>query len=206
MVFAEQILGQKSLLFGHQLWEICYQNFQAWYEAKKGYQLPDDETVLELAQIRQTLELLAARYTLGIATGRPRNETIDPLAALSLLSYFAPDRIVTYDEVLAAEASLSQPLKLGKPHPFIVLQAIYPQATPADIVAIAHQQHPQVAYIGDAASDVVAAKAAGCLSIGVLTGFGQDLDYKQQLLASRGCDVVLPSILDLPGLLLSDFQ
>ncbi len=201
--FAAQILGQQLDIFNSDLWSLCYHNFQDWYEAKKGYQLPDDETVLDVDQMRQTLELLASQYTLGIATGRPRQETIAPLTSLSLLQYFAADRVVTYDDVLAAEASLSAPLKLGKPHPFIVLQAIYPHLTPTEILAKIGEQHPQVAYIGDAASDVVAAQAAGCLSIGVLTGFGQDLVYKEQLLARMGCGVILPNMLALPQFLLT---
>jgi phosphoglycolate phosphatase-like HAD superfamily hydrolase len=201
--FATQILGQSVDIFNNNLWSLCYHNFQAWYEGKKGYQLPDDQTVLDVEQIRQTLALLANHYTLGIATGRPRTETIEPLQSLDLLSYFDADRIVTYDEVLVAEASLNQTIKLGKPHPFIVLQAIYPQLSPTKILTKMGEQHPQVAYIGDAASDVVAAQAAGCRSIGVLTGFGQDLAYKEQLLTGMGCHTILPSMLALPDFLLS---
>ncbi len=201
--FATQILGQPLDIFNSNLWSLCYYNFQAWYEAKKGYQLPDDETVLDVEQIRQTLKLLANHYTLGIATGRPRTETLEPLKNLALLQYFAADRVVTYDDVLEAEASLSQPLKLGKPHPFIVLQAIYPHSNPREILAKIGEQHPQVAYIGDAASDVVAAQGAGCRSIGVLTGFGQDSAYKKQLLAEMGCDTILSSMLALPDFLLT---
>jgi phosphoglycolate phosphatase-like HAD superfamily hydrolase len=201
--FATQILGQPLDIFNSDLWSLCYQNFQDWYEAKKGYQLPDDETVLDVDQIAQTLALLSQHYTLGIATGRPRNETIEPLQALSLFQYFDARRVVTYDDVLEAETSLSQPIKLGKPHPFIVLKAIYPQSRTDQILAQIGEKHPQVAYIGDAASDVVAAQAAGCRSIGVLTGFGQDLVYKEKLLASMGCETILPSMLALPAFLLT---
>ncbi len=201
-IFATQILGQSLAIFSSDLWSLCYQNFQAWYAGHKGYQLPDDRTVLDVEQIRQTLALLSNHYNLGIATGRPRSETIEPLTALSLLPYFDIDRIVTYDEVLAAEASLEQAVKLGKPHPFIVLQAIYPDLNPTAILAKIGEKHDRVAYIGDAASDVVAAQEAGCLSIGVLTGFGQDLAAKEQLLAQIGCDQILPNILALPDFLL----
>jgi phosphoglycolate phosphatase-like HAD superfamily hydrolase len=200
-IFATQLLGQSIAIFNSDLWSLCYQNFQDWYEAKKGYQLPDDETVLDVQQIDRVLQSLASNYTLGIATGRPRTETIIPLTNLGLLQYFDAERVVTYDDVLAAEASLPEPIKLGKPHPFIVLQAIYPHCTPTEIVAKMGESHPAVAYIGDAASDVVAAQAAGCRSIGVLTGFGQDLNYKQRLLASMGCQQILPSILELPDFL-----
>jgi phosphoglycolate phosphatase-like HAD superfamily hydrolase len=200
--FARQVLGTDLEIFRDhgQLWILCYENFQVWYEGRCGYQLPDDETVLELASIRNLLAQLSQSYQLGIATGRPRRETIDPLTAMGLIEYFAPERIVTYDEVLAAEAMLTAPIKLGKPHPFIVLKAIYPELSTDELLSL-QSTHPSVAYIGDAASDVAAALAAGCHSIGVLTGFGEDLDYKRQLLADKGCHQIIPSILSLPAAL-----
>jgi phosphoglycolate phosphatase-like HAD superfamily hydrolase len=200
-IFAKKILGQNLELFrSHsELWQLCYQNFQAWYEGQQGYQLPDDETVLPVAEIKQVLGKLAQRYKLAIATGRPRNETIEPLTKLGLIEYFDAQRIVTYDEVLAAEKLVD--IKLGKPHPFIVLKAIYHDRTDAELIQMSEKSHPRVAYIGDAASDVAAAKAAGCWSIGVLTGFGTDLEYKRQLLGKIGCDNIIDSVSALPDLL-----
>ncbi len=200
-VFANKIIGKNLDLFrtDSHLWKLCYENFQAWYEGRNEYQLPDDETVLPVTEIQQTLAKLAQSYKLAIATGRPRNETIPTLTKLGLIEYFAADRIVTYDEVIAAEKSTN--IRLGKPHPFIVLKAIYPQLKDARLIKMADKSHPRVAYIGDAASDVVAAKAAGCHSIGVLTGFGMDLQYKQQLLSKIGCDNIVADITALPELL-----
>ena len=189
------------------LWDLCYHNFQAWYEGKRNYQLPDDETVLALEQIKATLQTLqdTQRFTLAIATGRPQNEVIEPLTALGLLHYFEGDRIVTYDQVLAAEAVMQaqgNPIKLGKPHPYVLLKALNPEATVEALCATASEpmDHPQAAYIGDAASDVVAAHTAGCVAIGVLTGFGygQAHDQKRQMLADLDCDLILDSILKLP--------
>jgi phosphoglycolate phosphatase-like HAD superfamily hydrolase/multidrug transporter EmrE-like cation transporter len=203
-VFANKVIGQKLDFFraDSPLWQLCYENFQAWYEGRKGYQLPDDETVLPVAEIQQTLAKLAQSYKLAVATGRPRNETIPTLTKLGLIEYFAADRIVTYDEVISAEKSTN--VRLGKPHPFIVLKAIYPQVKDAKLIKMVDKSHPRVAYIGDAASDVVAAKAAGCHSIGVLTGFGMNLEYKQQLLSKIGCNNILTDITALPSLLPTD--
>jgi phosphoglycolate phosphatase-like HAD superfamily hydrolase len=200
--FARQVLGTDLEIFAEQgqLWQLCYDNFQAWYEGRCGYQLPDDETVLELPSIQSLLAALAQKYQLGIATGRPRQETIEPLTQMGLLQYFDQQRIVTYDEVLVAEAASTASLKLGKPHPFIVLKAIYPELSTAELLSL-QVEHATVAYIGDAASDVAAALAAGCYSIGVLTGFGTDLAYKRQLLADRGCHQIIDSILSLPEIL-----
>ncbi|HIK29021.1 MAG: HAD hydrolase-like protein [Oscillatoriaceae bacterium SKW80] len=201
-VFTQKILGRNflSLEAKGDLWQLCYQNFQDWYEGKKGYNLPDDETVLELEKIEATLRILKnSGYKLAIATGRPRNEVIQPLTALGLLQYFDSTRIITYDEVLKAESILSNSgsIKLGKPHPFIVLKAIHPEE-PDEILLkqeFQRRERKYAAYIGDAASDVVAAKQAGCISIGVLTGLAGD---KQKILTDAGCDLLLNSIIELP--------
>jgi phosphoglycolate phosphatase-like HAD superfamily hydrolase len=205
-------LGDNSYFFDPrgELWQLCYENFQGWYEGKKGYNLPDDETVLELNNIDTTLKALhdSGAYTLAIATGRPRNEVIQPLTTLGLLQYFDPQRIVTYDEVLKAESILShldKNIKLGKPHPFVLFKAIYPHEEVKKFCAEDFQveNSMEIAYIGDAGSDVIAAKKAGCISIGVLTGFaeGKAREKKQEMLVDLGCDVILDSILELPQLL-----
>ncbi|MGK7900236.1 MAG: histidinol-phosphate transaminase [Hormoscilla sp.] len=187
------------------LWQLCYGNFQEWYEGEKDYQLPDDETVLELSEIEATLKQLYGRYSLAIATGRPRTEAIEPLQVLGLLEYFDSKRIVTYDEVLAAESIMSQKgerVKLGKPHPFVVLKAMDPYINMETLCSSEYQQsdHKYVAYIGDAASDVVAAKGAGCMAIGVLTGFatGEAIENKRRQFVELGCDAILNSIVELP--------
>jgi len=190
------------------LWQLCYGNFQEWYEGKKDYQLPDDETVLELSEIEATLKQLYGRYSLAIATGRPRTEAIGPLQALGLLKYFDPKRIVTYDEVLAAESILSQKgkrVKLGKPHPFVVIKAMDSYINVEALCSAEYQpsDRKHAAYIGDAASDVVAAKGAGCIAIGVLTGFatGEARENKRRKFVELGCDAILNSIVELPEFL-----
>lgn len=192
------------------LWNLCYQNFQAWYEGRKGFTLPDDETVLDVDQIKAILQTLtdANRFILAIATGRPRNEVIEPLTALGLLSFFDPKRIVTYDEVLAAEEQLkatSGPIKLGKPHPFVVLKALHLDEDPQRfcIEAFQKQERTYAVYIGDAASDVVAAQRSGCISVGVLTGFtaSRAKAEQMQMFTNLGCDRVIESIQALPQVL-----
>ncbi|HAC65450.1 MAG TPA: phosphatase [Cyanothece sp. UBA12306] len=210
--FISEKLGEKFSLFDSrgELWQLCYENFQAWYEGRKGYNLPDEETVLDLHSIEATLSTLhySGRYTLAIATGRPRQEVIQPFTTWGLLQYFDPQRIVTYDEVLESESILShsnQKIKLGKPHPFILFKAIYPEEDIRQLCAENFQLEngQEIAYIGDAGSDVVAAQRAGCISLGVLTGFGEGNEKikKQQMLSDLGCDIILDSILELPNLL-----
>ena len=209
--FITKKLGQHFSFFDPKgaLWELCYNNFQAWYEGRKGYDLPDDETVTDLASIDKTLKALSdsGRFVLAIATGRPRNEVIEPLTTLGILKYFDDTRIVTYDEVIAAESRIAtdNKIKLGKPHPFILYKAIYPQESVENLSSDEFKiSNPEtIAYIGDAGSDVVAAKKAGVFFIGVLTGFaeGEAIEKKREMLINLGCDVVLDSVLDLPKFL-----
>ncbi len=210
--FIEKILGVPipGCEAKGELWQLCYQNFQDWYEGKKGYQLPDDETVVDVNSIDAALKSLrkSGGFNLAIATGRPRNEVIEPMTVLGLLKYFDRQRIVTYDEVLEAESILSnnnQQIKLGKPHPFVLFKAVYPEEKVEKLCEENFQltKGEEIAYIGDAGSDVVAAKKAGCFSIGVLTGFGEGKarDNKREMLTGLGCDAILDSILDLPQFL-----
>jgi len=202
--FARQQLGRSLSLFDPRgdLWQLCYDNFQAWYEGKNSYELPGDETVLPPEAIAATLVKLQQKYVLGVATGRPKTEAIAPLRDLALLPYFDPQRIVTYDDVLAAEQQ-SGAAKLGKPHPFVLHRAARPDLALDTICAdeFGLENAAAIAYIGDAGSDVVAARRAGCLSIGVLTGFAiaDAAAQKRALLSDLGCEVILDSILDLPS-------
>ncbi|NJK41522.1 MAG: HAD family hydrolase, partial [Acaryochloridaceae cyanobacterium SU_2_1] len=190
-----------------ELWTLCYQNFQAWYEGHKGFSLPQDETVVAVEKIQATLEQLqgAGQFILAIATGRPRNEVIDPLDKLGVLTYFDSQRIVTYDDVLAAESQLTAwqpPVKLGKPHPFVLMRALHLEVEPAVYCTESFQKldRSYAAYVGDAASDIVAAKSCGCLAVGVLTGFipSRTQEQQRQFFYELGCDLVIDSILDLP--------
>ncbi len=191
--FSQKVIGSDlaDFLCLDELWQLCYDLFQAWYQGKKGYLLPDDQTVLKIEKIQEILATLSQHYDLGIATGRPGQEVIEPLTKLDILKYFNPQRIVTYDEVLEAQKYLKNKIKLGKPHPFILYKAVYPQLTLEEILqADFNLKNPEkVAYIGDAGSDVVAAKTANCLSIGVLTGFST-----AESLLNLGCDIIVQDI------------
>ena len=193
-----------------ELWKLCYHNFQEWYEGKGDYSLPDDDTVVDLSELKQMFSKLCElrKYSLGIATGRPRSEVIHPMLALGLLSYFEGPRIATYDEVLQAEELASQLGKhvlLAKPHPFVLLKAIHPDEDVRVLYTEEFQSldRSYAAYIGDAASDVVAAKCSNCISIGVLTGCvdGRAIASQQKMLIDSGCNVILSSVFDLPNLL-----
>lgn len=205
--FIHQQLSIEIPLFDEKrgFWLYCYNEFQKWYEGQYKYQIPGSPTTLAVDAIALTLNTLAAKCPLGIATGRPRSEVLAPLESLDLLHYFDPERIVTYDEVLKAESYAQEQgleIKLGKPHPFPLLKSIYPQASLEDLISNNFDQrlHRQIGYVGDAASDILAAQCAGCVPIAVLTGFtlAQAQAEKRNVFSALGCEIILDSILELP--------
>jgi phosphoglycolate phosphatase-like HAD superfamily hydrolase len=207
--FACNLLAAPWLPFapGGDLWRLCFDRFQFWYEQQADEAITERDTVVELAQVDRLLRHLqqSGRYVLGIATGRPHQEAIRPLAAMGLLHYFEERRIITSGHVLEAQRALQQEeqgLTLGKPHPFVLFRAIYPERAIAQLVTLEQQDidHSHVAFIGDTPSDVLAARRARCVSIGVLTGSASsnaDRARKRQQLQDSGAHIVLNHVLEL---------
>src|SRR5690606_39549094 len=51
--------------------------------------------------------------------------------------------------------------------------------------------------VGDTTVDILAAKRAGAQAIGVLSGFGEEAELR-----AAGADLILPSVAELPGVLI----
>ncbi len=102
-------------------WDFCRDLFQQWYMGDELYTLTYkhapaqsgkpgcinfEESLLPPDEIHATLEMLLERgYTLGIATGRERQEALYPLQKYDLLACFDKQHISTYDDVERAEAT-----------------------------------------------------------------------------------------------------
>jgi HAD superfamily hydrolase (TIGR01548 family) len=115
---------------------------------------------------QQALAELGRRVTLGIATGRPRNQATYALKAAGILNQFRS--LVTHEDVAEAEqkilAEAGKRIGLGKPHPFTLLEA----------VRRVTRERVRCAYLGDTPDDIRAANAAkaemdfvsiGCLAV-----------------------------------------
>jgi phosphoglycolate phosphatase-like HAD superfamily hydrolase len=184
------------------LWWYLHDQFQTWYSGEamvaRGAQPLVDGTVIPAEQLHETFRILREEgYTLGIATGRPRSELEDALGNLGLLEYFDPARFGTFDLVLKAEAK-SGVTGLSKPHPFTLLRALYPRAELGVLLDEEFQKmkRDNVAVIGDSTSDVLMAKAAGCHSVGVMTGVrGATAQIERhKLLMHSGCEAILDDV------------
>jgi len=115
----------------------------------------------------ETVRSLASRYRLGVVTTRGREEA-EALLARAGLQEFLP-------VVIARDTSPRL-----KPHPQPVQEAS--ERLGVDVA--------RCALVGDTEADVRAAKAAGALAVGVLSGFGREEDLQE-------ADLILQDVTEL---------
>lgn len=184
-----------------KLWEEMILIFQRWFHGDgETKPLKEDEVpIVPLTEIRDTLKgLKDAGFRLGIGTGRPKEEILYPLTMWGLMEFFDSGSVATYDEVQEAEEGLELDISLAKPHPFVFQKAAFGgeydnRALVAGKVDSALAKRCLI--VGDAPSDLLAAKMGGFPFAAVLTGVAGQ--------AARGyfeenhAEMVLDSILDL---------
>ncbi|HYL44038.1 MAG TPA: HAD family hydrolase, partial [Ktedonobacteraceae bacterium] len=198
-------------------WTFCQDIFQEWYLGDQLYAesyghvpaqpgkpgcIHFEQPLLPLEKVRKTLATLQEQgYSLGCASGRTYQEASYPLKAYGLWNYFSEEHIATYDYVERAEAVLraqGDMTLLGKPHPFQFLIAVDHTYEP-------EQTHKQPApagnfiVVGDSTSDILGGRAAGGLTVAVLTGANTSI--ARQRLAASGPDFTLDDVTGLPDLL-----
>lgn len=187
------------------VWQWLYRRFQQWFNGQPGRKgiIENENLLLPPSRIAGALDVLrAGGWSLGIATGRTRDELLPTLRRFGLLSRFAEESIVTHDEVALAETVLAADGKtahLSKPHPFPFLRALFPGQPAVRLLAGVHPPLAQVVIVGDTAADMAAAKALGVMAVGVLTGPGGASGG--EALRAAGAQHLLPDVTHLPRLL-----
>jgi phosphoglycolate phosphatase-like HAD superfamily hydrolase len=216
---AKEKLGVETSIFNKgELWSVCEHVSQEWYvgdehvlastgrpsvqPGKKGF-LANETTLAPRQEIDELFQFLnASGFTIGIGTGRPELETIQPFQHLDWLRHFDENRIVTADEVLKAEQELPERKSLSKPHPFTYIMGLRGKevsvqdclTTPLPI-----DNAETVVVVGDSLADLLAARQLGCQFAAVLTGLsGKDArsDFEK-----HEADYILDTVLDLKGIL-----
>lgn len=208
-------LSVSTTVFKRQstLWDVCQETFQEWYlgdryvepsvlgkpkeSGKKGF-LQDEIPIISREQMIELFSTLKEKgYQLGIGTGRPEIETLEPLKALGVLSFFDENRILTATDVLHAERQYPEHAPLAKPQPYAYVQGMLGKETPV-MTAITYplpiENKEQVLVIGDSLADYMAAKTMGCQFAAVLTGLsGKDArpDFENR------ADFILDNVFDL---------
>jgi HAD superfamily hydrolase (TIGR01509 family) len=126
-----------------------------------------------MPNIQTTLEKLSARYPLAVISVRGTVGTRHFLEQTGIAQYFA----------LVASG---QTARRSKPHPHQIYWL-------ADQLGI---EPRECLIVGDTTIDIRAGVAAGAQTVGVLSGFGKDMELRE-----AGADLILPSIADLPAAL-----
>jgi HAD superfamily hydrolase (TIGR01509 family) len=143
----------------------------AFYTHMRGKQQP---RFMIIPGVKSALEQLASRYPMAIVSARDRYTTMAFLETYDLLPYF---RCV----------ATAHTCKHTKPFPDPILWAAEQMNVSPEACVM----------IGDTTVDILAGRAAGSQTVGVLCGFGE-----QQELIRAGADLILPSTADLPAELL----
>ncbi|MBM7713119.1 HAD family hydrolase [Siminovitchia sp. FSL H7-0308] len=219
---SKEKLGVDTDIFGKAdaLWSTCEHASQEWYvgdkyvfqstgkpsvqTGKAGFM--SDEKVLapkeEIAGLFAALNNHGVR--IGVGTGRPELETIEPFRILGWLQHFDRNYIVTADDVLKAERENNNIPALAKPHPFTYILALSGKTKTveqclAEKLPIDHSKETLI--VGDSLADLLAAREMGCLFAAVLTGLsGQDARPEFE---EHQADYILDSVLDVKEIVLS---
>jgi phosphoglycolate phosphatase-like HAD superfamily hydrolase len=212
-------LGVETTIFKKgELWSVCEHVSQEWYvgdehvlvstgrpsvqKGKKGF-LANETTLAPKQEIDELFEFLNAEgFTIGIGTGRPELETIQPFQHLDWLKHFDENRIVTADEVLKAEKEQPERKSLSKPHPFTYIMGLLGKESSVQEClkkVLPLENAETVLVVGDSLADLLAARQLGCQFAAVLTGLsGKDarIDFEE-----HEADYILDTVLDLKGIL-----
>ncbi|MBV7507089.1 HAD hydrolase-like protein [Bacillus sp. sid0103] len=218
-VLAKEKLGIETSIFNKgELWAVCEHVSQEWYvgdknvfastgrpsvqTGKTGF-LANETTLAPRQEIDELFQFLnASGFMIGIGTGRPELETIQPFEHLGWLKHFAENRIITADEVLKAEESLPERMSLSKPHPFTYIMGLLGRETSVQEclnTKLPLENADSVLVVGDSLADLLAARKLGCQFAAVLTGLsGKDArsDFEK-----HEADYILDTVLDLKGIL-----
>ncbi len=128
--------------------------------------------------IIQAIQILQKHYPLAIATNRWAKTAYIFLDEFGLTKYF---------HFIATAESCNH----IKPHPCLVIRAAERLGmSPADCLVI-----------GDTKVDIVAGKAAGAQTVGVLCGFGEENELRQ-----AGADLILENTADITKVLLDEHK
>lgn len=197
------------------LWRKCRNLFQEWYlgdvlyekmeglpSAKKGKpgMWRTENPIVPVDGLQRLLKALTAGgKTLGIATGRSRFEVESPLSSWDCLKYFDPASSVDSDFLVRGEENLRRAgivTSLSKPRPYMFLKALY--GTDYDDLRLYRGDYDpapiaRTLVVGDAGSDILAAKAMGADFLAVLTGVSGEgaRSYFEEV----GAEYILPDVL-----------
>ncbi|MGV3244213.1 HAD family hydrolase [Staphylococcus sp. 11261D007BR] len=197
------------------LWQLCQEIYQEWYLGtelyekvenksakttfKKGY-IYQEKVLADVTAIQRLLKTLSEKgYTLGLATGRPRTETIVPFKSLGLLEYFEEDHIATASDVLVAEQQYPDLKPLGKPNPFTYIVSFLGNQSDHYKDYATNQNNrfsnEAITIVGDSLADLFSAQTLDVDFIGTLTGLKGEKAAEE--LKEHGATTLVSNVLDI---------
>jgi phosphoglycolate phosphatase-like HAD superfamily hydrolase len=176
----------QEVYLGRELFEKTYEEDPQYYVGQ-GY-IEREKLIPE----EKHLEHLAERYTLGIATGRPRAEAEYALVHFEIARFFPV--VVSEDDIAGEEARRGE--RLRKPHPYSLLRCAERAGFAATTVAEGSvttrpdasdtaTSGPDAAdvlgmYVGDMPDDMITAARAGMLPVGFVNDRGGETAGEQK--------------------------
>ncbi len=165
------------------MWQTMHGLFQEWFlgeelwgrtsihTGKTGL-LFSEEPIVDKDKLRKLLKQLSQSKRVCTGTGRPQIEMMKPIEDWGVREYFADNGLCNYDHVVAAETALNNNA-LTKPHPYMFLKALYGTDYNDEKIINGDYDKSKIKktlIVGDAGSDILAAKAMGADFCAVLTG------------------------------------
>ena len=172
---------------GALMWKTMQRIFQEWFlgdelfytqygnmplnSGKTGL-LNNEQPIIPMERLKETLCLLNENKRVCMGTGRPGAEILRPLEQWDVIKYFAADGLCNYDHVVKAEKALNNN-SLAKPHPYMFLKAFFGTDYSDEKIADGIYDSAKIKtalVVGDAGADILAAQAMGADFCAVLTG------------------------------------
>ncbi|MBQ8003320.1 MAG: HAD family hydrolase [Clostridia bacterium] len=196
------------------VWNMCRDTFQEWYfgsdefevfyNVKPRCQGKESMEMREIPAIAldDVLTVLSTLKESGkklmVATGRSDRDVSNPVRLWDIGKFFEPDAVATYTHITQAEQhflKMGKKVILTKPEPYIFLKALYRTSYPDEKI-IAGEYHKSLIskalIVGDAGSDLFAAKRMGCDFLAVLTGISGE--SARGYFEKEKAEYILPSI------------
>ena len=196
-----------------EIWLICRDVFQEWYLGSDGFfrlygKKPNcsDKDSMERREVPvidkdDIVMVLSALHNSGkkllVATGRSDSELLLPFELWDIGKYFEPDSLATYTCIYNAEQRLlkeGRHMQLAKPHPYIFLKALFPYLSDSEILEGRYDKSvlKRALVVGDAGSDILAAKKMGADFLAVLTGVSGK--KAEKYFKEQNAEYICPSI------------
>ncbi|WP_335869803.1 HAD family hydrolase [Bacillus sp. 2205SS5-2] len=220
---AKKKLGVETTVFSEDrtLWSVGEHISQEWYvgddhvqkstgrpsvqTGKQGF-LANEKTICAPERIDELFHnLLAGGIKIGIGTGRPELETIQPFTHLGWINHFDENFIVTADDVLKAERAFPEYRPLAKPNPFTYVLGLKGRSSGA--IESLNTKLPvegaeEILIVGDSLADLLAARKMGCKFAAVLTGLSGQKARAQ--FEEKEANFILNDVLEVKEVLLDN--